>query len=693
MPKLTRLLAAAIFRAALVCAALPPLHAELTGEQIAAAKAATGLLLTPAGSATAFCVSETGIFVTSKAALDQTTDETLSLVLDPAGKNEKRYPVTVLRKVKETNLAFLKVKLEGKVTALRLGEVSGLFETRQLCALGYPFGKAPAGNEKTYPSISVEMRRITSLRKKGDVLDLISFDGNLHPGNSGGPVLDLDANVVGIIASGHGAGDIISDTSKAPLMEVNGLANGSVVSGGTARFVTSGINAAIPVSQLKQAIDTPVIEVEMPKVKFDKRYEPVEFTVAVDWIRPPAAEPVVYIELTHEAQSRKIEAKKGGDGKYRARIAPVPDKDKAARTQLQVTLEFDGGRLAGTVTDIDITADGKPRALREFRTFQRNPGSTDFTADGKPIGALSELAGLPLNMGGTVLAIEAQKANRIDIQIPPTIPGPISCKAMVTMSEGSTVSSEPREVSITYSEVAPAPLLKGQSELGGLREIKLPSAISDAVVAQNGRALLLHMKESKKLAVFDVVDLKIRGYINLAEDRVLFAGGSRYILVIHPTANLIQRYSVETLQKDRTINNSFGNIASLAMGYSSPGIALMFASGADSFNGRIMAFDAEKMTVVSTGNNEVAGRIGDANAVVRASADGRTYGFCRLGTSPSGFSIVTFRDNAFHLAYEHESPGIRGPRLRVEGLPSRFRSSTSCPRVLVRAVRIRSSAR
>lgn len=660
MPHRSRSLYCLVLLTFSFCWGLPRVHAELTQEQITTAKSATGLLLTPSGFATAFCVSESGIFITSSTALGKAGDETLSLILDPAGKDPQRYPVKVLRTLKGTDLTWLKVAVDKKITALPLGDVSRLFETRPIWAFGYPSGKLPDGDLKAYPAISVNMARIMSLRKKGDTLSLMQFDGPLNRGNIGGPVLDSEGKVVGIVSAGVVATGRSAGSPNAPLMEVNGTVSGTVVTGGSSKFATVGCEFAVPISQIVQEIDTPVIEVDTPKVKFEKRFEPVEFTVAVDWMRPPASEPAISVELSGDGEPRKVEARKGDDGKYRAQIAPCAEKAKTTKTQLQVTLEFDGGQLSGTTSDLDLAVAGKPTALREFSTIERPKGGTDFVADGKPVGALPELAALPLNMNGTVLALDAQKANKIALRVPPIELPTISFKALLTLAGGKGFSSDGKALNILSAELPPTAAWKGKSEISGLKEYKLPSSISDVAVAQNGRALLLYMKESKKLAVFDVVDLKIRGYINLAEDRVLFAGGSRYILILNPTANLIQRYSVETLQKERTINNSFGNVATLTMGYASPSIALMCAAESSS-GGRVKAFDVEKMAVVSKESDQATSRIDSSNAIIRASADGRTFGVCRAGTSPSGFSILTFRDNTFSLSYEHQSVGILVP--------------------------------
>ena len=611
-------------------AGAPRLHADLTREQLAAAKSATAFVLTSHGSGTAFCISDSGIFVTCDHVVDNARADSIEVVLSPSGKDEKRYPAKVIRRMKGVDIAILKVSLDRKVPVLKLGAVTDLFETEQLYAFGYPFGKDLAVDAKSPPSISVNVGRLSALRQKDGVLEAIQLDAQVNPGNSGGPVLDPEGNVVGIIQSG--------------------------VPG-------SGVNFATPISLLTKEITTPVITIAAPNVDARRQSEPVEFAVAVDWLLPTKEETRVAIEVHTAGQPRKVDAEKGQDGKYRARIALFPPKDKTEKAKLRVTVDFETGKISGTVADFNISISGKPKALREIGSIRRAPGETNFTADGKPAGPLPELAALAIDVGGTVLTVDARKASGIEIQKPSVDTPSISYQAIVTLADGRTLSSDEKTLVISSaSGPAPqSPVLAGKVDLPGVREISLPAPISDVVAAQDGRALLLQMKESKKLAVFDVLDLKIRGYINLDEDDALVAAGSRYILVVCPKQSVIERYSVETLQREKTTSNTFGDITSITMGRSSPTIAMMISSGSSPFNSKIMAYDAERMTVVSTADSNISVKMNNPNAFVRASADGRTYGLCRRGVSPTGFTVLTYRDNEFSEFYEHVSLGLLVP--------------------------------
>ena len=80
-------------------------------------------------------------------------------------------------------------------------------ETMTVYALGFPFGEA-LSTTKGNPSLTVGKATVSSLREneRGEVV-VIQLDGNLNPGNSGGPVVDAKGRLVGVATAGvRGAG-------------------------------------------------------------------------------------------------------------------------------------------------------------------------------------------------------------------------------------------------------------------------------------------------------------------------------------------------------------------------------------------------------------------------------------------------------------------------------------------------------
>ncbi len=75
---------------------------------------------------------------------------------------------------------------------------------------GFPFGKA-LSTTKGNPAVTVGKASVSSLRTGPDGgLAYVQIDGNLNPGNSGGPVVDAKGRLVGVavatIKDGQGIG-------------------------------------------------------------------------------------------------------------------------------------------------------------------------------------------------------------------------------------------------------------------------------------------------------------------------------------------------------------------------------------------------------------------------------------------------------------------------------------------------------
>lgn len=75
---------------------------------------------------------------------------------------------------------------------LKLTSSSKLHETQEVYVVGFPFGKKLGAN------VSVNKSSVSSLRKEHGFLKEVQLHGGVHPGNSGGPVVDTEGQLVGI---------------------------------------------------------------------------------------------------------------------------------------------------------------------------------------------------------------------------------------------------------------------------------------------------------------------------------------------------------------------------------------------------------------------------------------------------------------------------------------------------------------
>ena len=145
------------------------------------------------GGGTGFIVSEDGMILTNKhVVLDQEADYT---VLTNDGK---QYPARVLAKDPFQDLAILKIEDSNSFPIVKLGDSDKLQIGQSVIAIGNALGEFQ--NTVSVGVISGLGRTITA--SGGGMVetleDVIQTDAAINKGNSGGPLLDLKGEVIGI---------------------------------------------------------------------------------------------------------------------------------------------------------------------------------------------------------------------------------------------------------------------------------------------------------------------------------------------------------------------------------------------------------------------------------------------------------------------------------------------------------------
>lgn len=136
----------------------------------------------PRGVGSGFIVSADGFIMTNAHVIDGADDVYVTL-------NDKReFKAKVIGADKRTDVAL--VKIEGaNLPRLPIGDSSRLRAGEWVVAIGSPFG---LDNTVTAGIVS------TRARDTGDYLQLIQTDVAVNPGNSGGPLINMRGEVVGI---------------------------------------------------------------------------------------------------------------------------------------------------------------------------------------------------------------------------------------------------------------------------------------------------------------------------------------------------------------------------------------------------------------------------------------------------------------------------------------------------------------
>jgi S1-C subfamily serine protease len=107
--------------------------------------------------------------------------------------------VDLLNVQPENDLAILKARtLPDDLHPATLRSTRGLQTGDEVLAVGFPFGIGPSA---TFGVVSGLRREHYSEKGQRNLIDLIQFDAAANPGNSGGPLVTREGDVVGIVTA------------------------------------------------------------------------------------------------------------------------------------------------------------------------------------------------------------------------------------------------------------------------------------------------------------------------------------------------------------------------------------------------------------------------------------------------------------------------------------------------------------
>src|SRR5206468_4017150 len=135
-----------------------------------------------------FIIDVQGIVVTNNNVIADAGEITVVLT---GGSTIKAELIGADRKL---DLALLKINTDRKLNAVKFGDSDRLRSGEWVFTIGSPFG---LGGSVTAGIISAQHRDINS----GPYDNYLQTDAALNPGNAGGPLVNLDGQVVGIITA------------------------------------------------------------------------------------------------------------------------------------------------------------------------------------------------------------------------------------------------------------------------------------------------------------------------------------------------------------------------------------------------------------------------------------------------------------------------------------------------------------
>jgi S1-C subfamily serine protease len=116
--------------------------------------------------------------------------------------DQSKYKATILIRDRVNDLALIKIEPKRKLTYLNLGDSDHLQVGQKVLAIGNPFGFDGTLTTGVVSTLGRTIEAENNHRMEG----MIQTDASINSGNSGGPLLDSQGNVIGINTAIYGPG-------------------------------------------------------------------------------------------------------------------------------------------------------------------------------------------------------------------------------------------------------------------------------------------------------------------------------------------------------------------------------------------------------------------------------------------------------------------------------------------------------
>lgn len=559
-----------------LCALGPSLLAELGAPQIQRARAATVLIATRTfGSG--FCITDDGYVLTACHILGGMQDQ-VRVVLHPGEPEQRIVQADVLQSDKKADLALLRlVDVQGALDYIELGNTEGLVEEAELTVLACPVGMSRSVSEDTYPSVTIDTGKVTSLRRRARVtLEEFQMDVWMDLMAPGGPVLDSDGKAVGVALR---------------------------------RLPRTNMGLAVSVDKGRALLAMPELVVSpVPAVPWDQRFAPVTLQIEARSRVPSAGRVECRASLAVGGIGRELTVTETVAGKEWTATGPLlvgPTPDGLVKVQVETgnatviaaipnckvaavaeglpePYEWDLRELAEVVPGSSVTCQAGFSLSREnlrftgLEPFKVCIAGQDVTV---PVGKLKSLRVLDKQV--MVGAVAYHVWLRIDgkqwVSAKGTIPlqtsrWRVAHAAKASPEVAATVISPPPPTKDRTVPEEPVP----EKGADGICRVKLPAPYTDCVQAGSGRYLLLVMPTLRRMAVLDLADRTIAGYVPLPEPGAIVAGGRDCLFVGLPTSGVLERWSLVPPQRKASQPLPVeGTLRGLGMGADSDGPLLV----------------------------------------------------------------------------------------------------------------------
>ncbi|XP_064344550.1 serine protease HTRA3 isoform X3 [Camelus dromedarius] len=149
----------------------------------------------PLSSGSGFIMSEAGLIITNAHVVSSSNTVSGREQLKVQLQNGDTYEATIKDIDKKSDIATIKIHPKKKLPALQLGHSADLRPGEFVVAIGSPFALQ---NTVTTGIVSTAQRDGRELGLRDSDMDYIQTDAIINYGNSGGPLVNLDGEVIGI---------------------------------------------------------------------------------------------------------------------------------------------------------------------------------------------------------------------------------------------------------------------------------------------------------------------------------------------------------------------------------------------------------------------------------------------------------------------------------------------------------------
>lgn len=183
-----------------------------------------------------------GYIVTNNHVISEAANNPSQFKLTVVFNDGKEVPASLVGRDPKTDLAVLKVDNVNNLSVARLGDSDKVRVGDEVIAAGAPLGLR---STVTHGIISALHRPVPLSGEGSDtdtVIDALQTDASINHGNSGGPLIDMDSQVIGINTAGKSLSDSASGLGFAiPVNEMKNVAQ-TLIKDGKIQHPTLGIS-------------------------------------------------------------------------------------------------------------------------------------------------------------------------------------------------------------------------------------------------------------------------------------------------------------------------------------------------------------------------------------------------------------------------------------------------------------------